>query len=78
MTHSQEIIKYLQTVETATKADIYKNVKFGYYHNWQKHLGDVLSRMVNSKKIIREKKGVYRVLKITDRKDLQGTIFENA
>jgi hypothetical protein len=59
--HQSQIIKYLSTVESATKKDIYDNVKFGYYHNWEKHLGDTLSRMVNRGFIFREKKGVYRI-----------------
>jgi len=59
--HQSQIIQYLSTVESATKKDIYDNVKFGYYHNWEKHLGDTLSRMVKRQFIFREKKGVYRL-----------------
>lgn len=77
MTHPQEIIEYLKTVDTAKKKDIYDNVKFSYYHNWEKHLGDVLSRMVKSGKIIRVKTGVYSAIKSDHLKNEQGTIFEN-
>jgi len=77
MTHAVEIITYLKTVESATKKDIYENVKFSYYHNWEKHLGDVLSRMVVSKRIIRVRRGVYSCLKSDHINNLQGTIFEN-
>jgi len=68
--HQSQIIKYLSTVESATKKDIYDNVKFGYYHNWEKHLGDTLSRMVKRQFIFREKKGVYKL------KPSQKTILE--
>mgnify|MGYP003451038764 CR=1 FL=1 len=57
--HQSQIIKYLSTVESATKKEIYDNVKFGYYHNWEKHLGDTLSRMVNRGFIFRVKKGLF-------------------
>ena len=60
MTHQEEILLYLKSVESATKKDIYTNVKFGYYHNWQKHLGDVLTRMVRNGTIERVKRGVYQ------------------
>lgn len=59
--HQLQIILYLNKVESATKKEIYRNVNFGYYHNWEKHLGDTLSRMVNRGLIFREKKGVYRI-----------------
>lgn len=61
MIHQTEVIKYLNTVERATKSEIYANVNFGYYNNWQKHFGSVLSRMVKRQLIFREKKGVYRI-----------------
>lgn len=59
--HQLQILLYLQKVESARKAEIYANVNFGYYHNWEKHFGDALSRMVNRGLIFREKKGVYRI-----------------
>lgn len=59
--HQLQILLYLKKVESAKKADIYANVNFGYYHNWQKHLGETLSRMVKQKLIFREKRGVYSI-----------------
>jgi len=59
--HQRQVMLYLSKVETATKSEIYSNVNFGYYHNWQKHFGDTLSRMVKIGLIFREKKGVYRL-----------------
>ena len=59
--NQQDVLKFLSSVEKATKREIYKNVDFGYYHNWQKHFGAVLSRMVKSQMIFRESKGVYRI-----------------
>lgn len=59
--HMKQIMKYLTTVESATKKDIYHNVKFGYYHNWEKYVGETLSRMVKRQLIFREKRGVYRI-----------------
>lgn len=61
MNKQQEIFKYLSTVESADINEIYKNVTFSYYCNANKHLGEILSRMVKSGKIERVKKGVFRV-----------------
>ena len=58
-----QVLKYLSTVESATLKDIYNNVKFGYYHNWNKHLGELLSRMVKRGFIERVKKGTFRKLR---------------
>lgn len=59
--HQLQVLLYLRKVESATKGEIYANVNFGYYHNWQKHFGDCLSRMVKQGLIFREKRGVYRI-----------------
>jgi len=59
--HMQQIMRYLATVESATKQDIYDNVKFGYYHNWEKYVGETLSRMVKRQLVFRLKKGVYAI-----------------
>lgn len=32
-----------------------------FYHNTQKHVGDILSRMVKSKMLVRVKNGVYEL-----------------
>lgn len=57
--HMQQIMRYLATVESATKQDIYDNVKFGYYHNWEKYIGETLSRMVKRGFIFRVKRGLF-------------------
>lgn len=62
MDKQKEILKYLSTVEKATLTEIYKAVPFGYYYNGHKHLGDMLARMVKSRKIERIKKGVFKRL----------------
>ncbi len=56
-----EVLQYLNTVESAKKSDIYQNVKFGYFLNWEKHLGELLSRMVKRGMIERVERGVYKV-----------------
>jgi len=54
------ITQYLDTVECATKKELLEKVARGwYYHNGSKHLGDVLTRMVRRRKIIRVSRGVY-------------------
>ena len=57
-----EIQKYLSTVPSATIDEIYANVSFSYYCNANKHLGEILSRMVKSGKIERIKKGLFRYI----------------
>lgn len=59
--HQASILKYLRSVECATKQQIYENSTMSYYHNWQKHAGDVLSRMVKQGLITRTKTGVYAI-----------------
>lgn len=61
MTNQDQVLAYLKTVPEANKQAIYDNVEFGYYHNWEKHLGDVLARMVKNNKIERVKKGIYQI-----------------
>jgi len=58
----QEISMYLAKVPCATIEEIYKNVTFSYYCNANKHLGEILSRMVKDGKIERVKKGLYKYI----------------
>jgi hypothetical protein len=60
MNKQQEISNYLAKVKVATLEQIYDNISFGYYHNGHKYLGEILSRMVKTKKIERIKKGLFR------------------
>ena len=61
MNRQSEVLKYLITVESATIAEIYDNVIFGYYCNEHKNLGKLLSRMVANGSITRIKKGVFKI-----------------
>lgn len=56
----RQVLNYLQTVEKASLEDIYSNVNFGYYHNWAKHLGVLLKRMIDNGTIERVGRGVYK------------------
>jgi predicted transcriptional regulator of viral defense system len=55
------VLDYLSKVDEAHKKDIYANVNFGYYLNWEKHLGALLGRMVKSGMIERAGRGVYKI-----------------
>ncbi len=59
--HQKSILNFLRTVESASKEEIYNNSSLNYYHNWQKHAGDVLSRMVKLGIIKRIKRGSYAI-----------------
>ena len=61
MNHQTTIINYLKTVETATLSNIYNNIDKSYYANWQKHVGAIMSRLVKGGKVIRVKKGVFKL-----------------
>lgn len=71
----QAIIYYLRTVDTATTAEIYNNVKeLNYYANAFKHTGNILSTMVKKKWIERVKPGVFRLKPIL-KQGMQKTLF---
>lgn len=74
MDKQTEVLKFLLTVESATINEIYAEMPFGYYHNYKKHLGALLARMVQNGKIVREKKGLFRVAKTGES---QAKIHEN-
>lgn len=59
MTTGEQILSYLRTVESASKEEIYQNIQTSYYANWQKHLGDALSRLVKAGKVERLGRGSY-------------------
>ena len=66
MNKQQEIEMYLSKVPCATIDEIYANVSFSYYCNANKHLGEILSRMVKSGKIERVKKGLFRYINASE------------
>jgi len=82
MDKQQEICRYLSTVEQATTKEISSGVSFGYYANGSKHLGEILSRMVKSRKIIRVKKGSFKLAtrealrELQDNTPVQGGLFD--
>lgn len=61
MSRQDEVFKYLQKNGASNKEEIYQNVSFSYYHNWAKNLGVLLKRMVDNGKVIRVKRGVYKL-----------------
>lgn len=57
-----------------TLEEIYKECDFGYYHNWKKHLGNIMSTAVKSGRVERVKRGVFKVKKQRDsRNSLKNT-----
>jgi len=46
---------------TLSKQEIITLAKIGYYHNTDKHAGDVLSRMVNNGTLERPKRGHFKL-----------------
>jgi hypothetical protein len=61
MNKQKQVIQYLIENGESKKQDIYKAMQFGYYHNWEKHFGELLSRMVKNGMVERVSIGVYRV-----------------
>ena len=57
-----EVFYYLDSIKPrpATKQEIYDNIKFGYYHNEMKHLGELLSRMIKAGLIKRVGRNQYQ------------------
>lgn len=61
---AKDILQFIyQNGGTATKSDIVEKFGQRYYCNGSKHLGDMLSRMVKSKKLHRIKRGVFSISK---------------
>ena len=61
MDKQREIRKLLAENGDMTLGQIVDRVPFGYYCNASKHVGDICSRMVKTKLILRVKKGVFRL-----------------
>lgn len=69
MEKQKEVLDFLSKVPNATLNDIYTNVSFGYYCNEMKHLGDMMSRLVNSGKVERIKKGTFKFVSFAGKKN---------
>lgn len=61
MTPREQVLAFLRTVERATLWEINQGIKHSYYANGAKHLGAVLSRLVNRGLVQRVKKGVFMI-----------------
>ena len=61
MNKQKEILRYLITVESATIADIVSNMPFGYFHNSNKYIGEIMSRMVKNGSVERVSRGVFKI-----------------
>jgi hypothetical protein len=76
MSRKQDLIKhYLTKVEKATLSEIMENMPFDYHHNNLKHLGSILSNMVQNGSVIRIKKGLFRLPNQSDYKSDYPTLF---
>lgn len=66
MKKQDQVLKYLSKNGASKKSDIYSAMEFGYYHNWEKHFGELLKRMVNSGKIKHVSTGIYDIAHKTE------------
>lgn len=55
-----KILSLFADKETVTKKEVVDLFGHCYYHNGEKHIGDMLSRMVNNGLLIRIKPGVFK------------------
>jgi len=58
-----------------TKKEAVELIGHTYYHNASFHVGNVLSRLVNSGRLQRVKKGVYKIAEKTPDNPNQGQLF---
>lgn len=63
MDRRNDVLKFFNGDKTKeySKQEIIKGAGLYYYHNGNKHAGDVLSRMVKSGLLIRVKNGVFKL-----------------
>lgn len=62
MDRQKEVLNAFKEGEVLSKNQIKERSGISYYYNTDKHLGDVLSRMVKNGLLIRIKKGYYQWL----------------
>ena len=61
MERQVEVLKvFIDTEEVLSKKQIKEMTGISYYYNTDKHLGDVLSRMVKNGLLIRVRKGYFK------------------
>lgn len=71
----QQILSVLRRKgEAMTKQELLEHFGHWYHHNAQKHLGEVLGRMVGSGLIYRPKRGYYE-LGVKDKPSNQMSLF---
>ena len=69
-TPREQVLAFLSTVEQASLWEINQGIEHSYYANGSKHLGNVLSRLVNRGLVERVKKGTFRI--VTNPRPKQG------
>lgn len=61
LSKKDRILEYMYSAGTASKKDIIEGTGISYYHNTSKHVGDMLSRLVNNGTLARIKRGIYGI-----------------
>lgn len=57
----QAILDYARQHGQITSNNAYQLLNSFYYHNHEKYIGEILSRMVNAGKLVRIKTGVFEI-----------------
>ena len=59
----RQIIKFIREHENdeVKLSEIIEKFNHWYYHNSRKHISDIMYRMVKSKKLIKPKRGYYKL-----------------
>ena len=61
MNKRDDILNYLQSHESATLEELYKNSRYSYYCNWQSNFGKVMSALVKQGLVERIKPGLFKL-----------------
>lgn len=63
MNRQKEVIKNFNNDrnKVLTKKYLYDNVSFSYFLNWEKHFGELLSRMIKNNSLERVERGKYKL-----------------
>ena len=57
----KQVLSYLRSVESATLLELYEHSEYNYYHNYSKHFGQVMAKLVGRGLVERISKGVFRI-----------------